>query len=104
MSEQTSLFSVGDIGSTPMAGGKEIKSSAHRMPDGKKKRVEGKENQIVSAVIGEIVPGEITQFVTKGEWSTHDLLAHILQQTGPAEVSIATSGASCEQPSRRQAS
>ncbi len=57
---------------------------------GNKKRVIGKENSVCSEVIGKLEKNTITQFVTKGEWSTHDLLFHILNQIGPSEVTIAT--------------
>ena len=68
---------------------KKPKSSAHKT-NGKKKRVVGKENSICKDVIGKLEQNTILQFVTKGEWSTHDLLFHILNQVGASEVTIAT--------------
>jgi len=34
--------------------------------------------------------GETTHYATAGDWSNHELLFHILKQTGPAHVALAT--------------
>jgi len=80
-----SLFSSEDIKEEK----KEVKSKAHSLKS-KKKRVVGKENSICKDVIGQLEQDTVLQFVTKGEWSTHDLLFHILNQVGASEVTIAT--------------
>ena len=50
----------------------------------------GKAMQGVQDVIGEIKMGETIHYGSFGEWSMHDLLAYLIQQTGPAQVYIAT--------------
>jgi hypothetical protein len=50
----------------------------------------GKRSQKCSEVIGTIKMGSDIHFVSAGEWSSHDLLFHILKQTGPADVYFAT--------------
>ena len=37
-------------------------------------------------IIGAIYTGKTICYTTKGRWSAHDLLAHILTMTGPADV------------------
>ena len=50
----------------------------------------GKVGQKIDDVIGIIAPGESKHYASMGEWSTHDLLFHFLNQTGPAEVYFTT--------------
>lgn len=83
-----SLFSASEL-HEEVAPTKKPKSKAITQRS-KKKRVVGKENSICSEVIGTLEQDTVTQFVTKGEWSTHDLIFHILNQTGAAELTIAT--------------
>jgi len=83
-----SLFSSSDL-HEEIKTEKVIKSKAHSLKS-KKKRVVGKENAVCSEVIGKLEHDTVMQFVTKGEWSTHDLLFHILTQIGASEVTIAT--------------
>lgn len=83
-----SLFSSTELHEEPKPT-KKPKSKSHTLKS-KKKRVVGKENSICKEVIGILEKDTIMQFVTKGEWSTHDLLFHILNQIGASEVTIAT--------------
>jgi len=41
-------------------------------------------------VIGKLAPGVHRHFVSDGEWALHDTLAHVLANTGPADVWLAT--------------
>lgn len=50
----------------------------------------GKVGLTVEKVVGVIPPGESLHYASMGDWSTHDLLFHILSQTGPAEVVFTT--------------
>lgn len=44
------------------------------------------ENISLKEIIGTIYTGKTICYTTKGRWSAHDLLAHILTMTGPADV------------------
>jgi hypothetical protein len=44
----------------------------------------------LSSKLKSIVPGTIVTLYSEGEWSMHNLLAHLLFLTGPANVSIAS--------------
>jgi len=50
----------------------------------------GGKRENVELVIGEIEKNEIKQFVTRAQWSNHELLEYILSFTGPAEVYLTT--------------
>ncbi len=50
----------------------------------------GKALSRVQEVIGTVTMGESLHYVSIGEWSMHDILFHLLSQTGPADVYIAT--------------
>ena len=50
----------------------------------------GKVGSTLENTIGIIPEGETVTFASMGEWSTHDLLFHLLAQTGPAEVLFTT--------------
>lgn len=50
----------------------------------------GKRFEKCAEVIGELPSEGCIHFVNHGEWSSHDLLYHILSQTGPAAVAFAT--------------
>lgn len=50
----------------------------------------GRVSDVVEAVFPPITPGHSYHYATAGLWSTHDLLLHILRQTGPARIWIAT--------------
>jgi len=50
----------------------------------------GKAYQKVDEVIGQILPNINLHYFTAGEWSCHELLFHLLKQTGPAKVYVAT--------------
>ena len=40
--------------------------------------------------VGEVRPGESIHYATAGDWSTHDLLLHLIGQIGPAHVTAST--------------
>lgn len=82
------MFSIDDLSAPPEI--VETKSSSCKSKKKSGKRVIGKENSACQDVIGTLEKDSIIQFVSKAEWSTHDLLFHILKQTGPAEVTLAT--------------
>lgn len=44
------------------------------------------ESNSLKEIIGIISTGKAICYVTKGRWSAHDLLAHILTMTGPSDV------------------
>jgi hypothetical protein len=50
----------------------------------------GKTNAKLQEVFGTISQGQILSFVSLGDWSTHDLLFFLLEQTGPARVYFTT--------------
>ncbi len=50
----------------------------------------GKSNSIVRDVIGTLQPDQSIHYASGGQWSSHDLLFHILDQTGPAKVWLCT--------------
>ena len=50
----------------------------------------GKSFERVEQVIGQLPAHGSIHYASAGEWSTHELLYHLLQQTGPAKVYIAT--------------
>ena len=50
----------------------------------------GKANTKLQEVFGPICQDQILPFVSLGDWSTHDLLFFLLEQTGPARVYFTT--------------
>lgn len=60
----------------------------------------GAKGRKVAEVIGEIIPGKVIQYKTKGKWSTHQVLSYLLSITGPAKVYLSTYTAS-EDPLRQ---
>jgi hypothetical protein len=50
----------------------------------------GKANQKLTEVFGTIAQDQIIPYVSLGDWSTHDLLFFLLEQTGPARVWFTT--------------
>ena len=50
----------------------------------------GKRFQKAQDVIGKVRMGDNIHFVSAGEWSSHDVMVHLLNQTGPADIYIAT--------------
>lgn len=56
--------------------------------------------EILSQVIGKLEPEQNTHFVSRGEWSMHDLLEFVLGQTGPADIYL-TTWALTEEPVRK---
>jgi len=41
-------------------------------------------------VIGSVSMGDSIHYASMGEWSLHDIIVHMLEQTGPADVDICT--------------
>ena len=80
-----SLFKVDELTKK-----KETHTSASASVTGMTHLAIGKVGQKIDDVIGIIGPGESKHYASMGEWSTHDLLFHFLNQTGPAEVYFTT--------------
>ena len=80
-----SLFKIEDL-----AVKKEVHKSLSISLAGKSRLTIGKTNQKVEAVIGDVALGENLHYASMGDWSTHDLLFHFLNKTGPAEVYFTT--------------
>ena len=81
------LFSTGELFELPS---KKIKESKAIKVKTKSDYRLGKRYQRAKEVIGQISHDETIHYVSAGEWSAHDLLFHLLEQTGPAVVHIAT--------------
>jgi len=47
-------------------------------------------DSLVSAAIGQLEHNTTLHFASGGAWSTHELIRHILAQTGPADIAAAT--------------
>ena len=86
---QKSLFDLNEIQSDVVASVNIPKSKMLKNKEKIKTKV-GKATQKVQEVIGEITMNETIPYVSMGEWSSHDLLFHILKQTGLANVYIST--------------
>ena len=50
----------------------------------------GKANEKLHQVFGKVVDGQSVHYASLGDWSTHDLLFFLLEQTGPAKVYFTT--------------
>jgi hypothetical protein len=50
----------------------------------------GKANEKLHQVFGQVADGQSVHYASLGDWSTHDLLFFLLQQTGPAKVYFTT--------------
>lgn len=50
----------------------------------------GKANQKIQSVIGQLSQDQSLHYVSMGDWSTHDLLFYLLEQTGPAKIYFTT--------------
>ncbi len=50
----------------------------------------GKANEKLHQVFGKVVDGQSLHYASLGDWSTHDLLFFLLEQTGPARVYFTT--------------
>jgi len=81
----TSLFSSFDIAAPP----KTKKNVTARSKEKFDVRL-GERYQTVSQAIGPLQMGKSIHFASMGEWSNHELLQHILDQTGPAELFFST--------------
>ena len=69
---------------------KELHKSLSTIEKTKNRIAIGKVGLKVEQVVGIVSPGESLHYASMGEWSTHDLLFHLLSQTGPAEVTFTT--------------
>ena len=50
----------------------------------------GKANEKLHQVFGKVIDGQSVHYASLGDWSTHDLLFFLLEQTGPARVYFTT--------------
>ena len=81
-----SLFSLNDISKKPMVN---TESGSVSVSGPTSCRI-GKANAKLQQVFGMIGQDQILPFVSLGDWSTHDLLFFLLEQTGPARVYFTT--------------
>ena len=81
-----SLFSLNDISKKPMI---KTESGSVSVSGPTSCRI-GKANAKLQEVFGTIGQDQILPFVSLGDWSTHDLLFFLLEQTGPARVYFTT--------------
>ncbi|MCK6649177.1 MAG: hypothetical protein L6Q66_05950 [Bacteroidia bacterium] len=49
-----------------------------------------KASDLIKNVIGETSPGSFIEFCTAGEFSLHQLIQHLLTETGPADIYLST--------------
>jgi len=54
----------------------------------KNKNVLGKRYQRCQEIVGSLQMGETIHYVSMGDWSLHDVVLHIIDHSGPAEVDI----------------
>jgi len=85
---KNSLFSLSDLEETTIKDNIESKAIRIKKPKILMKKSNSKDT--LEKVIGNIEKNTVIQFVSKAEWSTHDLLFHILKQTGPANITLST--------------
>jgi exonuclease VII small subunit len=83
------LFDIKDIKTDIKKKNDEIKSRGVATREKSTAKI-GKARQRVQEVIGTLKMGKTVHFASMGEWSTHDLLFHVLKQTGPADVYLST--------------
>ncbi len=81
-----SLFSLNDIMKKPTV---KTESGSVAVTGPTSCRI-GKANTKLQEVFGTIGHNQILPFVSLGDWSTHDLLFFLLEQTGPARVYFTT--------------
>ena len=86
---QTSLFNVHEISTQIESVINKTKSHARKTREKTQGSI-GKAGECVEKVIGVVEMGETIHYASIGEWSMHNLLFHLLQQTGPADVFIST--------------
>jgi hypothetical protein len=79
------LFDIGEIKKPDI----KSKSLSKKTPV-KRSSVLGKRYDKCRSVVGDLEDCTSIHYVSMGEWSSHDLLYHILKQTGPANVYMAT--------------
>lgn len=81
-----SLFCVNDLGMKKA--GKTVSGSV--TASGTHVFKIGKSYEKLSEVFGSIAQDQVIPYVSLGDWSTHDLLFFLLEQTGPARVWFTT--------------
>jgi len=86
---QTLLFDIDNISTVIKKKEKKTKSKAVKNNEKTISKL-GKAKQKVNEVIGNVQMDQTTHYASMGEWSMHDLLFHLLEQTGPASVYIST--------------
>lgn len=86
---QQSLFNLNDVKVGIQRKSEKSRSGAKKTNSLTFARL-GKADDTVAEVVGDIQMGQSIHYTSAGEWSMHNLLAHILKQTGPAHVWIAT--------------
>ena len=88
-----SLFTTEDLGKK-----KPDRSKSGSVPfTGSNLLTIGKAGEKLHQVFGQVVDGQSVHYASLGDWSTHDLLFFLLEQTGPAR-SISLPGQSLNMP------
>jgi len=87
--KQKTLFDLDDVADEVDKVVEKTKSKATRTEEKIQMKL-SKAADRLEDVIGAVEMGKTTHYVSISEWSMHDVLFHILRQTGPAEVCIAT--------------
>ena len=88
-----SLFNIKEISVSLAKNKKKVskaKATATRAGNKKIITIKARRLERCQDVIGKIKMGEDIHYASCGEWSSHELLAHILNQTGPAHVMFST--------------
>ena len=81
-----SLFSINDVGKKKA----DKTASGALKTSGKHVFKIGRANEKLTEIFGTIAPDQVIPYVSLGDWSTHDLLFFLLEQTGPAKVWFTT--------------
>lgn len=87
--EQSSLFDLSRVSTEIQKAADTTKSKSVKTQENVNTAL-GMSTQKIQEVIGNVKMGETTHYASLGEWSMHDLLFHLLTQTGPAQVYIST--------------
>ncbi|MCP5136573.1 MAG: hypothetical protein H6981_07225 [Gammaproteobacteria bacterium] len=86
---QSPLFALTDL-ADPAPKPETTRSVSLATVDTDQRTALGARLQTCADVIGQIRHGETIHYASMGDWSTHDLVFHLLDQIGPAELHLAT--------------
>lgn len=66
-----------------------VESQAFSMQAPERLSMEGG-RKVLEAVIPGLEPNQVIHFVTRGHWSSHQLIGHLLERIGPAHLILST--------------